>query len=194
MYQDNFNLSDYKPIGGSVSRVPILGLVFLLCLGAGLISAQMFKENNNPADAASANITVTDNNQAVSIDQATGGQIIQRTSTVTVRNPSAAYGYTLSAKIKDNNLPGSTINIFSSASTLCTQTAPCLLSASAFTDILTISSSNATNASGDTSLWNVIISVPANAGTGNYIIDIEYDERATPPPHYGMVDPSYNIN
>ncbi len=141
----------------------------------------MFKENNNQADAASANITVTDNNQAVSIDQATGGQVIQRTSTVTVRNPSATYGYTLSAKVEDNNLPGSTINIFSSASTLCTQTAPCLLSASAFTDILTISSSNATNASGDTSLWNVIISIPANAGTGNYIIDIEYDEHELRP-------------
>ncbi len=56
-----------------------------------------------------------------------------------------------------------------------------MLSTSAFTDILTITSNNATGTNGDTTLWNVTISVPPDASTGNYIIDIEYDERALRP-------------
>ena len=178
MRQDNFNLSKLKITGRRIWRPPILGLVFLLCLGAGLLSGQLFKANNNPADAASAYITVTDNNQAVSVDQASGDQIIQRTSTVTVKDPTAGNGYTLSAKLSQNSISGAIVTMGSSSSSTCTTASPCAIVASEARALISTNNNAATTIDGDTTVWQVKITIPAGTAIGNYILDIEYSEAS----------------
>ncbi len=178
MRQDNFNLSKLKLTGRRIWRPPILGLVFLLCLGVGLLSGQMFKANNNPADAASAYITVTDNNQAVSVDQSTGDQIIQRTSTVTVKDPTAKDGYILSAKLSQNSISGAIVTMGSSSSSTCTTASPCAIVASEARALVSTNNNAATTSDGDTTVWQVKITIPAGAAIGNYIVDIEYSEAS----------------
>ena len=178
MRQDNFNLSKLKITGRRITRPSILGLVFLLCLGVGLLSGQIFKANNNPADAASAYITVTDNNQAVSVDQATGDQIIQRTSTVTVKDPTAGNGYTLSAKLSQNSISGAIVTMGSSSSSTCTTASPYAIVASEARALLSTDNNAATASDGDTTEWQVKILIPAGTAIGNYILDIEYSEEA----------------
>ena len=178
MHQDNHNSSKLKITGRRIWRPPILGLVFLLCLGAGLLSGQLFKANNNPADAASAYITVTDNNQAVSVDQSTGDQIIQRTSTVTVKDPTAGNGYTLSAKLSQNSISGAIVTMGSSSSSTCTTASPCAIVASEARALISTNNNAATTSDGDTTVWQVKITIPAGTAIGNYIVDIEYSEMA----------------
>ncbi len=183
MHKGNYNLSSLKLTGGRVSRTPILGLVFLLCLGAGLLSGIIFYSNNYPADAVSAYITVTDNNQLVFVDQATGDQTITRTSAVTVKNPEAKSGYTLSAKLSQNSISGATVTMGSSSSTTCTTASPCAVVASEARALITTDNNAATTEDGDTTEWQVRITIPAGTAVGNYILDIEYsEERNTPAP------------
>ncbi len=151
----------------------------MLCLGAGLLSGQLIKRNNNPADAASAYITVSDNNQIVTVDQATGGQVIQRTSTVTIKDPTATSGYILSAKLSQNTISGASVTIGSASSTTCTIASPCNLNSSSARNIISTSNGNATASGGEKTIWQVNITIPAGTAIGNYIVDVEYSEEAT---------------
>ncbi len=178
MRQDNINLSKLKLNGRRITRPSILGLVFLLCLGAGLLSGQMFKANNNSADAASAYITVTDNNQIVTVDQATGDKTIQRSSRVTVKDPSAEDGYTLSAKLSQNSMSGAIVTMGNADSAACPLATPCNLNDTSPRPIISTNNNNSTVGDGDTTEWQVKILIPAGTELGNYIIDIEYSEAA----------------
>ena len=178
MRQDNFNPSKLQITDRRIVRPLILGLVFLLCLGAGLLSGYLIKQNNNPADAARAYITVENNNQTVTVDQTTGSQVIQRNSTVTIKDPTATIGYTLFAKLSQNSLPGATVTMGSSSSTTCTTASPCNIVASEARTILSTNNSNSTTASGETTTWVVKITVPAGTAVGGYIFDIEYSEES----------------
>ena len=178
MHPDEFNPSKLKLTGRRINRPSILGLVFLLCLGAGLLSGQIFKANNKPADAASAYISVTDNNQIVTVDQATGDQIIQRTSRVTVKDPTAKDGYTLSAKLSQNSMSGAIVTMGNANSIACPLATPCNLNDTAARPITSTNNNNATVGDGDTTEWQVKITIPAGTELGNYIIDIEYSEAS----------------
>ncbi len=178
MRENQFNIGSLKSMGGRLGRTPILGLVFLLCLGAGLFSGKLFNANNNPADAASANITVTNNYQVSIVDQSTGDQVLARTSTVTVKSPTASGGYRLFAKIAQNSLPGAIVTIESSSSSTCSSSNPCNLSADAAKPIITTDNGNATTSDGDTTTWQVKITIPAGTAKGHYTVDIEYSEES----------------
>ncbi len=74
MRQDKFNPGKLRIIGSRINRPSVLCLVFLLCLGAGLLSGQIFKANNKPADATtnlslvgSASISISASSSAVSL-------------------------------------------------------------------------------------------------------------------------------
>lgn len=155
----------------------LTGAILAVGLTAGLIAGQLANLKGDPSSAASANITVVDNNQIIAVDQPTATQTITKTSRVTIKNTEATIGYTLSAKLEQNTLTNSRVTIASTLSSACPTTLPCELSATA-QDILVTNNSNATGATGETSEWVVQITVPANTPVENYIIDIVYEEAA----------------
>ncbi len=68
----------------SRTTLPLVPLgVFLLCAIAGLAASGILRHNTSDSNAASANITVVNNDQQMSIDQSGSAQTLQRTSQVT---------------------------------------------------------------------------------------------------------------
>ncbi len=178
MRENKLNIGSLKSMGGRLGRIPILGLVFLLCIGAGLFSGHLIKTNINSADAASDNIIVSDNYQVSVIDQSTSGQTLTRSSTVTVRDSSINAGYTLTATLSQNIPTGASVTIASASSTLCPLATPCTLSPDTPTDIFENHKNNALTAVEDTVEWTVQIALPPNLPKGHYPLDINYDQEA----------------
>lgn len=142
------------------------------------------KANHEQGSAASANIEVSENDQTITRDQSTGVVTIQQNSTVTVRNPSALYGYALSVRLIDSP-PGATLSgvvatISSSSSTSCPPTSPCHLSSQS-QELIKDYDLTATTMLGATGTFAVVISIPADIDVGDYILDLEYTERALTP-------------
>ncbi|MDR2063167.1 MAG: hypothetical protein LBQ02_00010 [Candidatus Nomurabacteria bacterium] len=143
----------------------------------------VFYRSLAPTQAATSNITVIDNNQTITTTQDTNITTITRTSEVNVTDSSATYGYTLTAQISANNLTGATVTIGSDTSSECPKATPCALSSTP-TNILITSNNNATNPdTGETTTFEVKITIPASSNIGSYTLDITYDETATPAPY-----------
>ncbi len=108
---------------------------------------------------------------------------IERTSIVTVKDSEATDGYILSAKLSATNIvpDGTVVTISSSTSTDCPVATPCTLTATPKT-IKTTTTNQATTQDGETTTFQVKITLPANTAVGNYILDMEYDEVAQDPP------------
>ncbi|MDR2063213.1 MAG: hypothetical protein LBQ02_00255 [Candidatus Nomurabacteria bacterium] len=143
----------------------------------------VFYRSLAPTEAATSNITVIDNNQTITTAQDTNITTITRTSEVNVTDTSATYGYTLTAQISANNLTGATVTIGSDTSSECSKATPCALS-SAPTNILITNNNNATGAQGETTLFEVKITISANSNIGAYTLDIAYDETPIDPTIY----------
>ncbi len=159
----------------------VLGGVFALCIIAGLIAGNVLKANHQSSSAASSNITVTDNYQVSIVERSGGDQALTRTSTVTVKDSTASYGYILTARIANNTVPGGTATIGSASSTTCPLATPCALpSDNASIPIISTDNNNAVQANGDAVEWEVKIVIPASTALGNYMLDIEYDEYRNP--------------
>ena len=112
-------MNSLKSLYGKIrSDYPAIALccLFLICAVTGLIAGEIIKSNIRETDAAGSNITVTDGFQSFTEDQATINTVVTKTSTVTVQNPSATHGYTLTARIAQNTLAGATVTIGSSVS------------------------------------------------------------------------------
>ncbi len=155
--------------------------VFIIFAFAGIIAGRILESNRQSSIAASDNITVTDNYQVSVVDQSSAEQVITRTSTVTVKDPTATSGYHLTARIAKNTIPEGTAVIGSSSSTICSLATPCALPTdNTAIDIITTNNNNAISGSGDTTEWQVKITIPANTDESNYILDIEYDEHKVP--------------
>lgn len=165
----------------SGNRLSIVAAVALLGVSVltGVVAGRVMR--SGVVDAASANISVQNNNILVSQDRPTSTQTITRSSRITVKDTEATYGYALSAKISENTLTNSTVTIGSTGSTTCSVGNPCLLSSTA-RDIVVTENNYATGANGEAMEWVVSISVPANTDLGNYIVEITYDEVANEPP------------
>ncbi|MDR2063242.1 MAG: hypothetical protein LBQ02_00415 [Candidatus Nomurabacteria bacterium] len=135
-----------------------------------------------PTEAAVSNITVINNNQTITTTQDTNITTITRTSEVNVTDTSATYGYSLTAQISANNLTGATVTIGSDTSSECSKATPCALSSTP-TNILVTSNNNATNPdTGETTTFEVIVTIPSNSNIGSYTLDIAYDETPNSPP------------
>ncbi len=156
--------------------------VFAVCVLADVIAGNILNSKRQSSIAASDNITVTDNYQVSTVDQSTTDQVITRTSTVTVNDSEAVSGYTLKARIATSSIPNAVVTIASASSTTCKIESPCTLpDNNTFKDIAATNDYAATQSNGDTTQWQVKITIPANTSTGNYILDIEYDEIAAEP-------------
>lgn len=164
---------------------PLLFLIAIFGITAGVIAGNMFKSNHQPTQAASSNITVVDNDQTIEQDQSTNQLIVTRTSTVTVYNPDALYGYTLSARLAQDTVPTSQVTIDSNNSTLCTSENTCILTTTP-QPILSVTTNAATETSGDSTTFAITITIPAGANPGDYLLDIEYTEESLP--YAGLVD------
>lgn len=160
----------------------LFSLVAAVSVFVGVLAGRMVHLEGVRSSATSANITVENNNQPVSQEQSESMQIITKTSTVTVKNSDAEYGYTLTAKLGQNTLTNSTVSIGSTGSSECTVSEPCELNTTTPTTILITDDDAATSASGDTTSWVVYIAVPANVDIGNYVVDVVYDEVANENP------------
>lgn len=155
--------------------------VFVLCVCLGIVAGSYIKHRMGGARAASENVTVTNNNQVVSIEQ--GIPNIARTSMVTVKDASATLGYILKARIENNSIPGSTVAIGSASSSTCTLASPCVITSDpAPVAILETTTNAATTLQGDSTEWTVGITLPGGTAEGNYILDIAYSEEAVVPP------------
>ncbi len=154
-------------------------IVLMVAITIGYISGQIIKSNSENSYAASGNVIVSNNNQIVTHEQGSGA--MKRTSTVTVRDSTANYGYTLRARISQNSLPaGSTVKIGNVASMLCPENDPCTLNSGIFVNVMETTNSNAMRDQGESTDWKVMVALPANAELKNYIVDIEYDEERVP--------------
>ena len=160
--------------------------VFAIAAVTGFVAGNLVRNNDHEAEAASANITVTDNDQTVTVDQSTSLTTLTKTSIVTVKDTTATTGYTLGAKLSQNTLPSSTVTIGSASSTSCTVASPCTLNTTTPVELLSTTSSAATGGTGETTTWTVKITVPANTPLANYIVDIEYSQDAKTP--LGLTD------
>ncbi len=150
--------------------------VFAVCALAGVIAGNILNSKRQSSIAASDNITVTDNYQVSTVDKSSADQILTRTSTVTVKDSMAAHGYILTARIAQSTISGATVTIGSDSSESCPIASPCTLpSDNSFRDIISSTESAAIDG-GHTTEWEVKIVVPR----GNYVLDIEYDERVSP--------------
>lgn len=178
-----------------------LGVVFGACvvgvnLWAGVVVVRTMLEVQG-AGAASANISVKDNNQVLVKDKASSTQTVTKTSVVTVKNSDANYGYTLSAKLLQNTLPStSKVRVSSADSGLCKPAKPCEVKANAPVNIMDISGDSAAGPNGATTTWTVAITIPANTEIGNYIVDVEYYEVGKMQPYttYGAMQSLTNAN
>lgn len=176
---------------GMRSGVRVLSLVVGVSVVAGFVAGQVMRMNEKESSAASVNIEVTDNDQAIYEDQTAGTLTIARTSEVTIRDSEANFGYDLSAKIlsTSSDIAGAVVSIYPtnlSAITsfdpisTCSENTPCILSAAQPTTILQTDTGNsATNLdTGESTQWIVTITMPAGTNVGDYILDIEYAEEA----------------
>ncbi len=138
----------------------------MVAITTGIIAGNIIRSNANNSYAASENITVTNNNQVITQEQNTSGTTtITRNSIVTVKDSSATYGYTLTARIRESTLPaGASVMVGG-------QTMRSTPIGIRFTN-----APYATQPSGDTTEQPVKITLPANTPVGNYILDIEYGE------------------
>ncbi|MDR2063961.1 MAG: hypothetical protein LBQ02_04240 [Candidatus Nomurabacteria bacterium] len=150
--------------------------------------AAVFYRSISLTRAETSHVTVTDNNQTIIEVQQTGEIVIRRTSTVTVRDTDANFGYNLTAALSANTLSGAVVEIYADSlanaqTSTCTSdssTNPCKLT-DVPTAILVTSDDTATNAAGETVVFDVKITIPAGAQIGNYTVDIAYDEEAIIP-------------
>jgi uncharacterized protein (TIGR02145 family) len=149
-------------------------MVASLCLAVALLSQQLIK----PAEAITSTITVTDNNQTITTQQNSSATVINKTSVVNVTDSGAATGYKLVAAL-NNSLNDATVEISAPSSSNCPSATPCLLSTTP-TIILTTSDAAATDPAGQTTTFDVKITIPANVNIGNYTLDIVYDELGAP--------------
>jgi uncharacterized protein (TIGR02145 family) len=150
--------------------------VFVVAVAVGVVAMQVIRQYWSTTEATSSNITVTDNNQTVSVDWQSGATTITRTSTVTVKDSAASNGYVLTAKIAANTLLGTTVTIGSGSSSQCGLASPCDLSGTARTVLTTDSTNTATTTAGETTIFTVTMTIPSDSVVGNYILDIEYGE------------------
>ncbi len=159
-------------------------IVLMVAITVGYIAGNIIRSNSEDSYAASANITVINNNQIVTQEQ--GKTSITKTSNVAVRDTAATYGYNLSARISQNTLPaGTTVQISSNSSSECPTATPCsLVTGSA--PVRIHKTYNSTLDSGESKDWQVTITIPENTSPGNYILDIEYSEEARVPLTAGM--------
>lgn len=170
------------------SAILSASLFALALIGAttGFISSHIIRSNTQDSQAASVNITVTDNDQTVTLDQSNGATTIEKSSTVTIKDPDATRGYILSAKLLDATST-ITVSISSTGNTTCQVGVPCILTTTPQT-ILSTTDDLATTQSGDTTTFTVTITIPAEANVSDYVLDIEYSEEANPIPP-GPPDP-----
>ena len=140
-----------KGFGSSKWIVLACGL-FLICVVTGLIAGRIIRSNHKWSYAASSNVTVTDNNQIVTVTQSASDSAITRTSTVTVNDSTANYGYALTARVSQNTIPGAAVAIGSINSSICSLAFPCALTSSA-SNILETDNNDATTTGGDTTQW-----------------------------------------
>lgn len=151
----------------------------LICVAAGVVAGKIIKTNNENTLAASAHIEVINNDQQISRDQSTDATVVEQQSVVTVRSQDALYGYVLSAKLTQDAMLAASVTISSNESALCPVELPCELSATP-QPILSVSSDAAVDVSGDTTTFNLVITIPAMTPTSDYVLDIEYAEEALP--------------
>jgi hypothetical protein len=148
----------------------------------------VFYRSLAPTEATTSNITVIDNNQTITTTQDTNITTITRTSEVNVTDYSATLGYTLTATLTSNLPTGSNIQIYpdpdepnnmtDGKTSTCTSSMACDLSSSS-TAILTSNNDLSGIASGETTKFKVIITLPASPNIGAYTVDIAYDETPT---------------
>lgn len=153
-------------------------LALVVSLSIGFLAGNILKSKSQDTSATSTNITVSNNNQIISIDQSTTTQTITRTSKVTVKDSTAHWGYTLTAQLTNNPIPGSTIRIMSPSSTTCTASSFCALDTTTPTEIFSTIQNTATSSSGETTTWTIQITIPGGTALGNYPLDITYDMSA----------------
>ncbi len=126
-------------MGGGITSTMI---VLMATITTGIIAGNIIRSNSESSHAASSNITVTDNNQIVTVTQ--GQTLVNKTTTVTVKDSGANYGYALSARISQSTLPaGSSVSVGSHTLS------------SSLTDIDTTTSNYATRPQGETQTYPV---------------------------------------
>ncbi|MDR2063187.1 MAG: fibrobacter succinogenes major paralogous domain-containing protein [Candidatus Nomurabacteria bacterium] len=146
------------------------------------VLAAIFYQTINPTEALTNTITVTDNNQTITTTQDNNITIINKASIVNVKDTSATDGYSLTAALNTTLPAGSTVQIYPDSASItanktstCNNTNPCSL-ASTPTTILSDDNDISGIANGETTTFNVIITIPAGTNIGNYTVDIAYDE------------------
>lgn len=159
--------------------LPLSLIVLCISIITGFLAMRILQNNSGTAQASSANITVSQNNQIIAIDQSASLETITRTNTVTIKDDSAHWGYTLTAQLGSDPIPNSTVSLINpDSSTTCTTESPCILNTSTPTEIFSTIHNTATTSSGESITWTIHITIPANTPTGNYLLDIVYDMSA----------------